>query len=93
MIKFVKTACVIAAAFSLSACGSNDEDVLADYIAEKDSKYAAEADCIAEALTAEVGENQMKEWAEKIEKDGKLSALDLTFMKNLPEAAKVCLKD
>lgn len=78
---------------SLTACGgSSDEDVVGDYIEGLDEKYADEGQCIAEALTAEVGTNKMKKWAEKIREDGKIGTFDVSFLTNLSGAAKDCIE-
>ena len=93
MMKFVKLGLIAGMTLTVAACGGGDEDVVADYIADiKDGKYADEADCIAEAMTADVGTDKMKKWADKIKEDGKIGALDLSFLKNLGDAAKKCVE-
>lgn len=88
----LKAGLMLAATLGLAACGSSDEGVVADYVAETEPKYADEANCIAEKLTADVGTDKMQKWAQKIQEDGKIGALDLQFMRGLPKAAKACLE-
>lgn len=92
-MKALKIAIVAALSLTAAACSNSDEDTVADYLAEyKDGKYEAEASCIAEAMTADVGTNQMQEWAEKIQKDGKMGTFDLSFAKNVSDAVKKCVE-